>query len=226
MSAPVWILAPDPSNQCCDCSARAGPCDSCSCLFDMPTLLIDGTQVPYANQAAAQAAIDNGTQDCLCEVFYPSDGTTVAIQVSAPTGGLEILDHKVENGNGNLNRLSLFRLALAAGPMGIVYHLEASQVITELFVGAVLYMDDQITQVSTDGDDQFGVNLIDGTLNLTVPADGYYYLVFGWGALGPVGSGFDVTLNPCTTTPVSAVCSPRAAYTSGSDTLYVTCTTI
>lgn len=63
----LFILGPDPAGNCCDCSARASPCDTCEpveggCFLHAPVLSSPPT---YDNITDAQSAMDF-TAGCFC----------------------------------------------------------------------------------------------------------------------------------------------------------------
>ena len=57
----IWLKAPDPQGNCCDCAARANPCDSCQCAAYIPNPDYDGTTFSDLSEAQAVMAANQNS---------------------------------------------------------------------------------------------------------------------------------------------------------------------
>lgn len=228
MAAPIFLLGPDPSNQCCGCETRSGPCDPCAgCLFTLPFSDGLGPQPPFATQAEAQAEIDNQTNGCLSRNQVPNSDYD-SISVSFGAGILSMSEQQSSAFLPNFQDVLIFRISAQPGTLDIPFTITMNQVYDFSGMLAILYEDDGTTV--SDLDLQFAANatVSSGTLHLTVPTAGFYYLVINISATNASSSFPAVfTLNSATVTgPGLQVCTVRAAYDDGSGVQYVDCSTI
>lgn len=228
MSAPVFLLGPDPSNQCCGCETRSGPCDPCaSCFYTSPVTLGSGPQPPFSSEADAQADIDHFVNGCLSHGVI-DNGEYDAISVAMNAGTLEVSETQSSIVFTGIGDDLAFRISALIGALIVAFTLSGNQVCDNIGISATLYADDAITIVGSDSKQSSGVTSISGTLNIAVPASGFYYLriILVVTRTSP-SFPFIMTLNPChVNAPSLQVCTVRAAYNTGGDDQYVNCSTI
>lgn len=200
-----------------------------SCYITLPTVLMNGTDTPYASQALAQAALTDYVAGCMVQQNPPASGEQVDLfTASFASSVLSIArTHSVttnpEVGAGAV----LFSCNVTAlGGLQIDYTLNANVAPHIMGLAVQVYaVADVVTPVDTDSDTQLDVASISGTFNLTVPSDGVYYVFMSYGIYSSGGS--PVTSLAYTGDHSSggalSICAARAAWDNGGTTEYVYC---
>lgn len=206
-------------------STSTGNCYCCQeppeCWLTMPTLLIDSTETPYADETTAQAAIDDQAYDCLLEaVAAATNRTSLTASLS---GGQMTINEQLDDspfvgGDSFVTRCYL----TAANGLDYSYNVSVDSANVNYLIQ--LYEDDGTTLVDSFNDFDFMGSSISGSGNLAFSADGYHYVkIF-------VSSGPAIT--PSTSLTFSGTidggsgasyCPIRAAYDDGVGTSYLIC---
>lgn len=217
-----------PGVRCCDCPG---------CFLTMPTLLIDGTTTNYTNSTNAAAAIAaQATSGCLTEYILgePSYQTLNSISSSVTssvltfqaiiTGTTDLSGNSVSSGSC-LERIQV----TSAGGVNVFQNLTTDHgglPDVNRSVTVSVYADDGTTLESTgSSSDTPFTNYASSTFNLTVPSDGFYYVLTTWQAITNAFASLQGTMDSTVSSGGAITfCTIRAAYDDGSGgTAYVLC---
>lgn len=168
----LWLLGPDPAGNCCDCTGRTGPCDTCgepaacSCALEIPPFLS-----PYADYATAVTAITEQVESCLA--YFRADSLGVK---SASFNGTTLSLSATDNGGVGLNSFvsAYVCVSLLAGEsISIAFSVSSSGVYGTIEADLL----DCSSGSTIDSDSApGGTGTITGTLTVTATLDGIYYL--------------------------------------------------
>lgn len=177
----LWILQPDAGGNCCDCTGRTEPCDSCT----SPTgcecaLLIPPFDPPYANYATAEAAIADYVADCVMYAIS-ADNTQLDTYTVALTSTLDV-DLASASSRGGSAYFSVSLLSGGTVSISASVTTDGTNPARPASVVASLYdcsgtLVDQDTITGTE-------TTASGTLVVTAPADGEYILVLDGSGAG------------------------------------------
>lgn len=174
----IFLLGPDPDGNCCDCTGRTSPCDSCGEPAECQCALLIGKNapafelppIPYDSYVDAQTAI--AAQVGNCYAFADSFGGSITI--NSVTADVSVANQITITGDVDSNGVTLWTgfTIDESGTLSIAFNstFASSPVLDEL-AAATLFNCSTYAEVATDIDS--GTS---GTLTLTGFSAGTYFL--------------------------------------------------
>lgn len=221
----IFLLGPDPAGQCCDCSQRAGPCDSCGvCPLTIPNILINGTTTPYANLAAAQTAMTLYNKlNCLGQLNVLIG--TVNLADASQANGVLTATWQTTSTTNSLSTNCLFSVNASADSTISHQYLISNLSATNptLYTNIFVY-DSNFNQIYNNAH-LANTNTLAGTFNIPITNAGCYYL---WvaseeDAESSAGTVSTFTIDAGTSAQFGNL---RAAYLDGGSTSYLECSSL
>lgn len=209
----VWLLSPDTAGQCCDCSQRMSPCDSCSfvgnCCMTLPTLVIDDNVSPYANLVTAQSALSSSTSNCLIQINGNMSSHTAS--VSSDVLSINLINTNHSTSVSSTNSFFSFHCANSSS-LNIDFSLVASQTMNVLTINFQLY-DGNWNSISTTSRNTSSNTTLSGSVNIDVPNKGQFYIRLTASAfLSIFSSSFSQTTSISGSGDTISFCTIRAGY--------------
>lgn len=207
--------------------AYAFPCCDCGvCYLTMPTLIIDGSETPYADLSTAQTALTDYAPGCIGE-FSPwvGPGRTRGTYTASQNVTTKVVSFS-DDQTGIIPEgtfLIAFKLD-ASGNVTVDYDMA----LTLSDSGAVtieLYQSDQTTLEDSDTV-ALGSSGGTGTLTVTVPDTSVYYLKVTYTAVATDGESTNTMIFSADINPPDAdlnLCAVRAAWDDSGTTAYEAC---
>lgn len=207
----------------CDCCGEAEPCYFTFppvSGFPIPIFPIDGTDSPYPDEATAEDALANQAGDCLTYLTPRLDELiSRTFSATLPGNVLTVSDVTVRASSSEYSQAAAFKgYFLAAAGLSIAYNFDWSAAAD---AGALLI---EVYDITGTVVDSFSISSVpaSGTFNVTIPSDGFYYVLVSSQVSQSTPTGGTYTLEFEADGGASAqFCVVRAAYGETPD--YLVC---
>jgi hypothetical protein len=186
----------------------------------MPTVVIDGSDTPYADEATATTAIANQAIDCLIQIDTSNSATNISAAVT-----VEVLDttDALDNPPDSLTRTYVAKVDVAGACDLLMDYDLLWDASAGYGVGIEVYQEDGTTLEDSDSTSGTATHPT-GTLTCTITAAGLYWVKVNYGeAPGGSPTSLDATISLYSTDPLTWCTISGAAWDDGT-TGTVTCT--
>lgn len=197
-----------------------GPCGCCpppgACELVIPNLLLDGTDTPVADEAAAVALLAAYTKECLV-AFFENPPTNVAI-----VGDALLIDDIISS-TGVLHRILLKATLVGGADLTLDYtDFDDPCSPSELLLTLELFAANGSGPVAS-ASVTLPVGAPDGAISITVPSDGCYYIRISATPV-PTSAPCSIQVSYALSSSGTITIAPiSAAYMDGVDVAYEPC---